>query len=538
MLANGEARFGSNRDALVGIARGNHKGLVGSGKVKRAITLLIGQLDGYGRANLTLVCNGQRRGGDVAVGVANDKIPKRIYARFDAVLDGGRRNRELLTLGGSERAGAGDARVSVIRGARRKVAKFTGCLPIAVLGRAIGIQQGVLQRSLVFACGRRCLQGDAGGRHGGGAKRKGAVLGLRRRRGRFGVFVEDELARRGGGSLATERFDAQVTCRNRLLERDAMPHDVSFVPINVEIANLIKCARVNLGVALIALRRRNGCSALLRGGYLDLEEVAAATVTSGDDVHMLERAGLAQVDDKVVLAAGGAFPNFAAIAVAAVNRPVRAAAAVYGRGIVDLELRRVDHFCVLGIPIMGEAGERDGLIADGGQRGALGGGAKDEVLVFGQRLTFYQLVPRPIVLDLYGAKALSIPKVDAALGVVDAIALGFLALGDIDGVDGVDAKQPNLDVVFRRDGFDFLLAQRDFMDVASYGLIVFAAIEAVFPFEGAVVELGAQLEDAGIFAIEGEEDNLAVAFLEQSVCHGAAYIRLVNVIFGCACCFI
>ena len=41
MLANGEARFGSNRDALVGIARGNHKGLVGSGKVKRAITLLI-----------------------------------------------------------------------------------------------------------------------------------------------------------------------------------------------------------------------------------------------------------------------------------------------------------------------------------------------------------------------------------------------------------------------------------------------------------------------------------------------------------------
>ena len=198
----------------------------------------------------------------------------------------------------------------------------------------------------------------------------------------------------------------------------------------------------------------------------------------------------------------------------------------------------MDHFCVLGIPIMGEAGERDGLIADGGQRGALGGGAKDEVLVFGQRLTFYQLVPRPIVLDLYGAKALSIPKVDAALGVVDAIALGFLALGDIDGVDGVDAKQPDLDVVFRRDGFDFLLAQRDFMDVASYGLIVFAAIEAVFPFEGAVVELGAQLEDAGIFAIEGEEDNLAVAFLEQSVCHGAAYIRLVNVIFGCACCFI
>ena len=72
-----------------------------------------------------------------------------------------------------------------------------------------------------------------------------------------------------------------------------MPHDVSFVPINVEIANLIKCARVNLGVALIALRRRNGCSALLRGGYLDLEEVTAATETSGDDVHMLERTGLA-----------------------------------------------------------------------------------------------------------------------------------------------------------------------------------------------------------------------------------------------------
>ena len=144
MLANGEARFGSNRDALVGIAWGNHKGLVGSGKVKRAITLLIGQLDGYSRANLTLVCNGQRRGGDVAVGVANDKIPKRIYARFDAVLDGGRRNRELLTLGGSERAGTGDARVSVIRGARRKVAKFAGCLPIGVLGLAIGIQQGVL----------------------------------------------------------------------------------------------------------------------------------------------------------------------------------------------------------------------------------------------------------------------------------------------------------------------------------------------------------------------------------------------------------
>lgn len=122
---------------------------------------------------------------------------------------------------------------------------------------------------------------------------------------------------------------------------------------------------------------------------------------------MLERAGLAQVDDKVVLAAGGAFPNFAVIAVAAVNRPVRAAAAVYGRGIVDLEFGRVDNLCVLGIPGIGEAGERDGLIADGGQRGALGGRSEGRGPGFRATADLLPACAKTIILYLYGIKVLA-----------------------------------------------------------------------------------------------------------------------------------